>query len=190
MGYLHIDSSGLRIESGKQHLLVAIDRVTKLTYVAFFDAATKRNGAEFLRQAVQAFPYKIHTVLTDNGVAFTEQPRYRSGATNRSGCHIFDRVCHEHGTKYRLTKVYYPWTNGQVERMNRTIKEATIKAFHYPDFAALQAHVQAFVMAYSFARHLKALRWRTPFKVICEAWTKNPEHFTINPHHLIPGPYT
>ena len=132
MGYLHIDSSELRLESGKQHLFVAIDRVTKFTYVAFFDAATKRNGAEFLRQVVQTFPYKIHTLLTDNGVAFTEQPRYRNGATNRFGGHIFDRVCHEHGIKHRLTKAYHPWTNGQVERMNRTIKDATIKAFHYP----------------------------------------------------------
>jgi hypothetical protein len=74
--------------------------------------------------------------------------------------------------------------------MNRTIKEATIKAFHYPDFAALKAHVLAFVMAYNFARHLTALRWRTPFKVICEARTKYSERFTINPHHLIPGPCT
>ncbi|UVL15448.1 integrase core domain-containing protein [Pseudomonas atacamensis] len=190
MGYLHIDSSELRLESGKQHLFVAADRVTKFTHIAFFDSATKRNGAEFLRQVVQAFPCKIHTILTENGVAFTEQPRYGNGATNRFAGHIFDRVCHEHGIKHRPTKAYHPWANGQVERMNRTIKEATIKAFHDPDFAALQAHVLSFVMAYNFARHLNTLRWRTSFKVICEAWTKNPEHFTINPHHLIPGPYT
>ncbi|WP_296268233.1 IS481 family transposase [Pseudomonas sp. UBA6562] len=190
MGYLHIDSSELRLETGKQHLFVAVDRVTKFTCAAFFNAATKRNGAEFLRQVVQAFPYKIHTVLTDNDAAFTEQARYRNGATNRFGGHIFDRVCYDHGIKHRLTKAYHPWTNGQVERMNRTIKDATIKAFHYPDFAALKAHVLAFITAYNFAKHLKALRWRTPFKVICEAWTINPERFTTNPHHLIPGPYT
>jgi hypothetical protein len=39
-----------------------------------------------------------------------------------------------------------------------TIKEATIKAFHYPDLAALKAHVLAFVCTYTFAKHLKALR--------------------------------
>ncbi len=25
---------------------------------------------------------------------------------------------------------------------------------------------------------------------ICEAWIKDPFAFTINPHHLIPGPYS
>lgn len=82
-----------------------------------------------------------------------------------------------------------PWTNGQAERMNRTVKEATIEAFHYPDFDALKAHVPAFLAAFNFAKHLKALRWRTPFQVICEAWTKEPSRFKLNPHLLIPGPH-
>ena len=75
-------------------------------------------------------------MLTDNGMAFAEQPRYRGG----------------------MTDPYHPWTNGQVERMNRTVKEATVKAFHHPDFEALKAHVLTFVTAYNFAKHLKALR--------------------------------
>jgi len=74
--------------------------------------------------------------------------------------------------------------------MNRTIKEATIKAFHYPSLESLKAHVLAFVTAYNFAKHLKALRWKTPFEAICDAWTKDPEAFIINPRHLIPGPNT
>ncbi len=146
IGYVHIDSSELRLAQGKLHMFLAIDRVTKFTHVAFFDAATKLNGATFLRDVVAAFPYKIHTVLTDNGMAFAEQPRYRGGITDRyGGGHIFERVCREYGIEHRLTKPYHPWTNGQVERMNRTVKEATIKAFHYPDFKALKAHVLAFV---------------------------------------------
>ncbi len=42
--------------------------------------------------------------------------------------HIFDRVCDENGIEHRQTKVKHPWTNGLVERMNRTIKEATVNA--------------------------------------------------------------
>lgn len=29
----------------------------------------------------------------------------------------------DNGIDHRLTKVKHPWTNGQVERMNRTIKD-------------------------------------------------------------------
>ncbi len=53
--------------------------------------------------------------------------------------------------------------------MNRTVKEVTIKAFHYPGREALRAHVLAFVTTYDFAKHLKALRWRTPFRAVCDA---------------------
>ena len=28
------------------------------------------NAASFLQHAIEAFPYQIHTVLTDNGIAF------------------------------------------------------------------------------------------------------------------------
>lgn len=42
---VRIGSSELWLERGKKHVLVSNDRVTKLTYVALFDAATKCNGA-------------------------------------------------------------------------------------------------------------------------------------------------
>jgi hypothetical protein len=70
--------------------------------------------------------------------------------------------------------------------MNRTIKEATIKVFHYPNLESLKAYV--LVAAYNFAKHLKALRWKTPFETICSAWTQDPEPFILDLRHLIPGP--
>ena len=191
IGYVHIDVRELRLAQGKLFLFLAIDRVSKFAHVAFFDANTKLNGAAFLRGVVAAFPYAIHTVLpTDNGMAFADLPKYRDGATARWMGHIFDRVCREHGIEHKLTRPYHPWTNGQAERMNRTVKEATVKAFPYPDLEALKAHVLAFVTAYNFAKHLKALRWRTPFQAVRDAWTKDPSIFRIDPHHLTPGPHT
>src|SRR3982750_2389904 len=66
IGYVHIDHCELRLAEGKLHLFLAIDRVSKFTPVAFFDAATKMNGAAFLREVIVVFPYAIPTVLTDN----------------------------------------------------------------------------------------------------------------------------
>ena len=208
IGYVHIDVCELRLAQGKLNMFLAIDRVSKFTYVEFHDHAGKMNGADFLRSMVTAFPYKIHTVLTDNGMAFADLPKNRSGPSRRSlGAHVFDRVCAENGIEHRLTKPYHPlgdlmiavpagtdrqlrcrWTNGQAERMNRTIKEATVQIYHYPDLDALKAHVLAFVAAYNFAKHLKALKWKTPFEAISRAWTKEPHIFKLDPRHLIAGP--
>jgi len=152
IGYVHIDSCELRHADGKIHMFLAIDRVSKFTFVEFYEKAGKMNAAAFLEHAIEAFPYKIHTVLTDNGIAFADLPKNRTGPNSVFvGLHIFGRTCVENGITHKLTKPYHPWTNGQAERMNRTIKDATIKAFHYPDIESLKAHVRAFVKTYNSA---------------------------------------
>lgn len=190
IGYVHIDTCELRCAEGKVHMFLAIDRVSKFAYVELHPSTTMLTGAAFLRGVIVAFPYKLHSVLTDNGTPFTDKPNKRSGPTAQYRLHVFDRVCEENGIAHKLTKPYHPWTNGQAERMNRTVKDATVRAFHYETLDSLKAHLDAFITAYNFAKHLKSLRWRTPFQSICDAWTKDPTPFIINPHHLIPGLHT
>jgi transposase InsO family protein len=185
IGYFHIDIAEVRTEEGKLRLFVAIDRTSKFAFVRLIESAGKMEAAQFLRALIEAVPYRIHTVLTDNGIQFTSRAR-----DIWDGDHIFDRVCREHGIEHRLTKVNHPWTNGQVERMNRTIKDATVKRYHYESHDQLRAHLQLFVDTYNHARRLKTLRGLTPYEFIHQVWTKEPNRFRLDPSHHIPGPYT
>jgi hypothetical protein len=51
-------------------------------------------------------------VLTDNGVAFADRPKYRHGQGHGSpGGRIYGRVCIDRGIEHRMTNPYYSWTN-------------------------------------------------------------------------------
>lgn len=54
----------------------------------------------------------------------------------------------------------------------------------------LRDHLQLFVEASNHARQFKMLRGLTPYERICQAWTKQPKRFRVDPFHHIPGPYT
>jgi hypothetical protein len=76
IGCVHIDTCELRCAEGKVHMFLAIDRVSKFTYVELHPAANMLTGASFLRSVIATFPYRLHTVLTDNGTPFTDKPAY------------------------------------------------------------------------------------------------------------------
>ena len=187
IGFFHIDIAEVRTEEGRLYLFVAIDRTSKFAYAELHDRANRHVATAFLKALVEAVPYKVHTILTDNGIQFCDLPRHRSGPTARWRTHMFDLMCRQHGIEHRLTKPHHPWTNGQVERMNRTLKEATVQRYHYVSHDQLKAHLATFLMAYSFAKRLKTLRGLTPHEYICKIWTQSPERFRLNPLHHISG---
>lgn len=100
---------------------------------------------------------------------------------------MFDMRCREIGIAYRLTKPNHSWTNGQVECMNRTLKDATVKRYHYETQEQLETHLQLFLDASNHAKLRKTLKGLTPYELICKAWTEEPEPFVIDPTNLIPG---
>ena len=165
---------------------MAIDRTSKWAYAELHAKANRRTATDFLKALIKAVPYQIHTVLTDNGIQFTDLPTNRLGPTARWRVHMFDMLCDANDIEHRLTKPNHPWTNGQVERMNRTLKEATIQRYHYGKHAELKAHVHAFLMAYNFAKRLKTLKGLTPYEHVCKIWTMQPDRFRLNPlHHTV-----
>lgn len=185
IGYIHIDFAEVRTEEGKLYLFVAIDRTSKVCYAELHKQAKRATAVDFLRAVIEAFPYALHTILTDNGIQFTHRKQDRYAFR-----HLFDRVCSEHSIEHRLTKIGHPWTNGQVERMNRTLKEATVKRYHYGSHEQLREHLSAFLLAYNYAKRLKTLRGLTPYEFVCREWQRAPDRFHRDPTQDTLGPYT
>jgi transposase InsO family protein len=196
IGYFHVDLTEVRTAEGKLYLFVAIDRTSKFAFTRLVARATRREAADFLQELIETIPYKIHTVLTDNGTHFTTPGNVRSAAADiklawqrgeHFRAHSFEVACARHDIDHRLTKPNHPWTNGQVERMNRTIKEATVRTYHYDGHAQLREHLAAFLNAYNFAKRLKSLAGLTSYQFICSRWQKEPDRFKTNPHRLSSG---
>src|ERR1700681_2604069 len=177
IGFFHIDIAEVRTEEGKLYLFVGIDRTSKFAYAELHEKANRYTSTDFLKALLEAVPYMVHTILTDNGIQFCDLPRHRSGPTAKWRTHMFDLLCQEHGIEHRMTKPNHPWTNGQVERMNRTLKEATVRRYHYETHRQLREHLEAFLNAYNFAKRLKTLRGLTPYEHICKAWADQPRRF-------------
>jgi hypothetical protein len=66
------DKNGIvRTAEGKLYLYVAIDRTSKFAFVQLVKQTGRTSASAFLQALIKAVPYKIHTVLTDNGIQFT-----------------------------------------------------------------------------------------------------------------------
>jgi transposase InsO family protein len=186
IGFFHIDIAEVRTEEGKLFLWVAIDRTSKYAFAQLHERADRPTACAFLEALIEAC-LPAAKILTDNGIQFAELPKNRSGLTAMYRVNRFDQICREHHIEHRLTKPNHPWTNGQVERMNRTVKDPTVKRYHYASHYQLREHLAAFLDAYNFARRPKTLRGFTPDEAVCKAWAHDPNRFRYDPTHLTSG---
>jgi transposase InsO family protein len=197
IGYFHIDIAEVHTEEGRLYLFVVIDRTSKFAFAQLHEKATRRVAGDFLRALIAAaVPYKVHTVLTDNGTHFTSPgntslaaPLIRQAMVRGEifRAHSFELACAQNDIDHHPTKPRHPWTNGQVERMNRTLKDATVRRYYYDTHDQLRGHLGDFLAAYTFARRLKTLRRLTPYEYICKIFTSEPQRFRLDPIHQMPG---
>ena len=165
-GYLHLDVTYLpKLNGDKYYLFVAIDRATRLMHYKVYKNKTASNAVKFLKACKSCFPFYISHVLTDNGAEFTD--KFTSKKNKPSGKHDFDMACSEDGIDHRLTAPFTPKTNGMVERVNGTIKDATVKVLTYENETELKADLDKFLAYYNLNRRhsslKRRLKVRTPF---------------------------
>ena len=139
LGYFHIDITEVRTEEGKLHLFVAIDRTSKFAFVELHEKATTRVSGNFLRHLIQAVPYTIHTVLTDNGIQFTTPgaggsavPEIRQAMADGEifRAHSFELACAENNIEHQARNPSIPGTmakwNGRTGPSRMQLSSASI----------------------------------------------------------------
>lgn len=170
IGYLHIDLLyAPKINGERRYIYTAIDRVAKLAFIMVGRRKNKETGARFLKAVITFYPYRINYILTDNGFEFS----YKALPKNRktSKIHPFDKICQQHKIQHRTIKFKHPWTNGMVERFNRTLKDRVLKKYLFSSIFEMNGKLIDFVNRYNLEKRLKSLNYKTPAQYLKE--TKN-----------------
>jgi transposase-like protein len=184
-GFLHIDCFYLpQINDKRLYVYLAIDRATRLIFMRIYAHKGKQEAADFLVQVLAFYPYRIHTILTDNGREFTMKGQQSFGRKSTKGV-LFELICELAGIDHRKTKPNHPWTNGMAERMVRTVKDHTIRLEKYDSPESMIIAVYHFQDIHNFQRGLKSLNFKTPYQTTMEWFVKEPKLFLKNPNELL-----
>ena len=151
-GFLHIDVYYLpRIAKERRYLYVAIDRATRCAWVMLAHQKNAHTAVKFVRECLQAFPFKVHTLLTDNGKEFTDA--YGRGRKRPTGQHPFDKACRQWGIKHKRTRPRSPQTNGLVERLIGKIDQHVVKKYRATSIHDLFCKIVQFMLCYHYSYH-------------------------------------
>lgn len=93
-GYVHVDVKYLpqmADEHERRYVFVAIDRATRWVFIVIKNHRTAAAARSFLNALAKAAPFKIRTLLSDNGTEFTDR-LFGGRARSPSGEHEFDRA--------------------------------------------------------------------------------------------------
>ena len=177
-GYIHIDVKYLpqmADETARRYVFVAIDRATRWVFIDIKSHKTAAAARSFLNAVAKAAPFKIRTLLTDNGKEFTDR-LFGKRAQDASGAHEFDALCEALGIEHRLTKPKTPQTNGMVERFNGRL-EQVLRSHHFNSADDLEKTLRRFVWLYNQHLPQKALNHEAPVQALKRWRSSHPQLF-------------
>jgi transposase InsO family protein len=131
----------------------AIDDRTRLGYCEILEDERKETAAGFWRRARDYFAaagIDVKAVMTDNGSC------YRSG--------VFAAALGD--AKHVRTRPYQPWTNGKVERLNRTMVEEWAYARAYQSEDERRAEFPIWLHTYNHHRGHTSLGGASPADLV------------------------
>jgi transposase InsO family protein len=137
----------------------AVDDFTREAVAWIAKEQTAKTAVEFLRRVLDALPYRIEAVLTDNAWIFTMMKAFHQRRETP-----FAALCREAQIKHRVLRPYRPQSNGKVERFFRTVND---ECFHRRQLTTFYGRVRAlerFLEYYNHERPHLSLQGQTPIQ--------------------------
>ncbi|MDI6839653.1 MAG: DDE-type integrase/transposase/recombinase [bacterium] len=108
-------------------ILVACDCFSSFGAAKIYANKTADTSCDFVgNHLIKKFTgVRIERLLTDCGTEYTTW--HESAKPN----HKFEKMCHRLGVRHTTTKVRHPWTNGYVERLNKTLLDEFMDDYNY-----------------------------------------------------------
>lgn len=147
---------------GRVQQSTPVDDATRITYAKLYRRKTALNGLSFLKKVIELSPFRIQSILTDNGLEFTNI----RGAPNS---HIIDEFCLKNNIKHKLTRKRRPQTNGKVERFYRTVGEESYSRNFYFTLEDMEKGLEKYDVEYynKFRPHM-GINGFTPYEKLKE----------------------
>ncbi len=135
----------------KRYQYTAIDDATRIRALKIYTRHTQANAVRFIDYVIGKFPFRIHTVRTDNGHEF--QSRFH--------WHVEDL-----GIRHVYIKPRKPNLNGKVERSHLTDEKEFYQLLSYTDDVDLQKKLKVWEDFYNLNRPHSSLKGKTPYEVM------------------------
>ena len=127
--------------AGRSCLHVAVDDFSRVAYAELLPDERKGTCAAFMGRCLAFFAglgVAVERVMTDNG------PGYRSGD--------FNALLSGRGVRHIYTRLFSPWQNGKVERMNRTLAQEWQYGRAWESEAGRASALPAYIEHYNWSR--------------------------------------
>lgn len=146
--FLNFKQSGRRV---RKFQYTAIDDATRIRAIKVYSQHTQKNAIDFVNYVIDKFPFRIHTVQTDNGHEFQAKFHW----------HVEDL-----GMRHVYIKPRTPRLNGKVERSHGCDEQEFYQLLTYTGDVDLNEKVKDWEKFYNYDRPHGGLKGKTPYEVL------------------------
>lgn len=147
------DKSGRQV---KRYQYTAIDDASRARALKIYTGHNQQCAVAFVDYVRDKFPFRIHTIQTDNGHEFQAK---------------FHWHCEDLGIRHIYIKKASPHLNGKVERSHLTDQTEFYQLLEYKDDIDIEKKLKEWENFYNYHRPNGALKGKTPYEVLKEKLT-------------------